>query len=72
MATPTKNQKAETQAKDEFESGYKSKLMLGNKVKTDIYTTNPKTVFSIEGAVPDKVSIELLQAIDSVLAKHRL
>ncbi len=73
MATQTKKQKsAETVDKGEFVSSYKSNLVLSGKVKTDIYTTTPKTVFTIEGSLSDSANIELLKAIDAVLAKHRL
>ena len=60
MAT-TKKQPVKPQRQFESELG---KL---DKIKTGIYTTDPKTVITIEGKIDDETNLELRYAVDALL-----
>ncbi|GEM_PF-5135174 len=60
MAT-TKKQAEKPQRQFESELG---KL---DKIKTGIYTTDPKTVITIEGKIDNETNLELRYAVDALL-----
>lgn len=47
-----------------------SKLSELNRIKTDVYMTNPKTVITVQDDLPANVVTDLRHAIDEVLKYH--
>lgn len=46
---------------------YESNLGLNGGIKTDIYTTNPKTIITLEGSISDKDILDLRFLVDGFL-----
>lgn len=51
---------------------YESKAGKENRIKTDIYITNPRTIITVEGELDDTTNLELRFLVDQFLKEKGL